>query len=127
MYTVTVEAGFSAVHRLRLQDGTLEPQHGHDWCVRIQFVRGDLDGTGMVIDFDKARSAVQSVVAKLHHGDLNNHEGLAGRNPTAEVVARYIFERLTELRLATIRRVEVTEAPGCLASYEPYSSNANTE
>ncbi len=127
MYTVSVEAYFSAVHRLRLQDGTMEPQHGHDWRVRVHFVRAEVDETGMVIDFHEARSAVQSVVAGLHHGNLNNHEDLAGRNPTAEVVARYIFERVAKLGVSTVGRVEVTEASGCVASYEPGGRNVNTE
>ncbi|MGB2986249.1 MAG: 6-carboxytetrahydropterin synthase, partial [Phycisphaerae bacterium] len=114
MYAVTVEAGFSAVHRVRLRDGTLEPQHGHDWHVRARFARAELDDAGMVIDFGNARSALQSIVAQLHHTNLNHHEDLADSNPTAEVVARYIFERLAKMGLSTVSRVEVTEAPGCV-------------
>ena len=40
MYEVSVEALFSASHRLRLYDGELEPPHGHDWRVTATF-RGD--------------------------------------------------------------------------------------
>lgn len=125
MYSVSVEVGFSAVHSVKLRDGTFESQHGHEWRVRVYFMRADVDETGMVVDFQDARSALESVTAKLHHTDLNEHAGLGGRNPTAEVVARYIFERLAELGLSTIQRVETTEAPGCVASYEPAGPNVD--
>ena len=37
MYTVSVEARFSAVHRVSLPDGGIERAHGHDWLVRVHF------------------------------------------------------------------------------------------
>lgn len=119
MFSVAVKAEFSAVHRLRLADGTLEPQHGHDWCVRAYFARPQLDDAGMVIDFQNARSLLDSALEPLHHSDLNRHEAFRGLNPTAELVARYVFERIADTEAHTIRRVEVTEAPGCVAVYEP--------
>jgi len=125
MYSVSVEARFSAVHQVRLGDGTLEPPHEHDWLVRACFSRSELDEVGMVVDFSKARSALQSVLARLDHADLNSHEGLAGKNPTAEVVARYIFDRMAEPGLSVPRRIEVTEAPGCVAAYGPAGLDEN--
>ncbi len=127
MYSVCVEATFSAVHRLRLPNGTLEPQHGHNWLVRAHFVRPELDENGMVIDFARARLGLESVVAGLNRVDLNRHEGLVGRNPTAEHVAGYVFERMVELGLSTIRRIEVTEAPGYIAGYEATVPVGNAE
>jgi 6-pyruvoyltetrahydropterin/6-carboxytetrahydropterin synthase len=108
---------FSAVHRVRLPDGTTEPLHGHDWIVRASFARNEVDATGMVIDFQDAKVALDSIVRDLHHTNLNDHDGLAGRNPTAEVIARYVFERLVEMGLLSTSRVEVTEAPGCVAAF----------
>ena len=119
MFLVIVEAEFSAVHRLRLADGTVEPQHGHDWSVRACFARPQLDDCGMVIDFQHARSLLESALEPLHHTDLNHHEAFRGLNPTAELVARYVFERIAERETHTVRRIEVTEAPGCVAVYEP--------
>ncbi len=127
MYRVIVEAGFFAVHRVRLRDGVLEPRHGHDWTVRAHFVRAELDHLGMVIDFDRARSSLQAVVAQLHSTDLNRHEALAGLNPTAEVLARYVFDRMVERGLSTLRCVEVTEAKGCVGIYEPARSSTNPD
>jgi 6-pyruvoyltetrahydropterin/6-carboxytetrahydropterin synthase len=119
MYTVSVETTFSAAHRLRLQDGTVEQQHRHEWHVRVHFARAELDENGMVIDFAVAQATLNLVVAELHGTNLNAREPLAGKNPTAETLARHIFERLCDLGLPIISRVEVAEAPGCVAVYEP--------
>ena len=117
MYTVRIEAGFCATHHVRLADGSVEPPHGHDWRVRAEFARAELDDREMVVDFEAARAALCSIVAPLHHADLNEHPGLTGRNPTAEVVARHLFDRMRALGFCDIRRVEVTEAPGCVAAF----------
>ena len=118
MYSVTVEARFLAVHRVRLSCGTLEPPHRHEWIVRASFARSELDPLDMVVDFSAVQSALRSVTAGLDHKDLNRCEELAGRNPTAEVVAGYIFQCLVDSGFSTISRVEVTEAPGCTAAFE---------
>jgi 6-pyruvoyltetrahydropterin/6-carboxytetrahydropterin synthase len=119
MYTVVVEARFSAAHRVRMPDGQLEPLHGHEWHVRAHFTRAGLDETGMVVDFCEAESALQTAVEPFDHCDLNEHAALAGLNPTAEIVAKHLFDRIKASGRGSIRRVEVTEAPGCTAIYEP--------
>ncbi len=123
MYMIVVEARFSAVHRVGLPDGTLESPHTHDWGVRACFARDKLDESGMVVDFHEAREGLASVLAQLHQADLNKLESLSGLNPTAEVVAGHVFERLRALGLSAVRRVEVTEAPGCTAIFERSGAN----
>jgi len=119
VYTVIVEGRFFAVHRVDLGDGSVEPQHGHDWMVRVHFSRPALSDAGLVIDFAEAQSAMRSVIGPLEGTDLNTFTPLRGQNPTAEVMARYIFDCVAGLRLELLRRVEVTESPGCVAAYEP--------
>jgi len=119
MYTVTIDATFSATHQLRLSDGRLEPLHGHDWHVRASFSATYLDDHGMVVDFDVAAAALHAIVKPLHHGALNEMVDFARCNPTAEAVAKFIADRLIEKGLRNVSRVEVTEAPGCIATYEP--------
>lgn len=96
----------------------MEPPHGHDWRVRACFARADLDGLEMVADFHEAQALLQEVIAPLHVNDLNAHEALGMANPTAERVARYIFDELARRGMSNVSRVEVVEAPGCTASYE---------
>lgn len=119
MFEVSVEAGFSASHRLRLYDGELEPPHGHDWRVTATF-RGDaLDSIGVLVDFVEAQKQVDEIAAQLHHTDLGDNPLLAGQNPSAEIVAKTIFDALRQSpQLASmLHGVKVTEAPGCAATY----------
>jgi 6-pyruvoyltetrahydropterin/6-carboxytetrahydropterin synthase len=118
MYRVIVEAQFSATHHIRLHDGTDEPKHGHDWNVRVTFARSALDDLGMVIDFAEAGRVLKQAIQKLHYADLNELPAFRGRNPTTEVVAQWIFERIVELGASSVERVEVTEAPGCLGVFD---------
>ncbi len=118
MFAIAVEAGFRATHSIRFADGATEDPHAHDWRVRVFIRRPRLDSLGMVADFDHVRDVLQSVVQPLEGADLNVHPALHGLNPTAEVVAKRIYDGLLELGLADLQRVEVTEAPGCMAIFE---------
>ena len=118
MFTASIEETFSATHRIRYPDGTLEPLHGHDWVVRVHFRRSLLDDHGMVIDFVKAQTILKTIVSDLQHTNLNKVEYFADLNPSAEVVAKYFFDKFEEKCTDTLDRVEVTEAPGCVAGYD---------
>ncbi len=119
MFRAIVEGRFSATHQVRLCGGELEPIHGHDWRVRLHLSVSELDEQDMVVDFHHAQSVLRSVLDRLHHSDLATCSGLAGRNPTAERVAQYVYEQVEAGGLPMISAVEVTEAPGCLAVYAP--------
>ena len=117
MYQVIVDARFTATHSIRLHDGTVEPLHGHDWVVQATFARQSLDGLGMVIDFQDARKAVLAALSRLDYGNLNELPEFQGKNPTTEVVAQWILERLGDLGFDTEVQVRLTEAPGCQAIF----------
>ena len=118
MFGIIVEKQFCATHQLRLPDGTLEPLHGHDWIVRAFCRAGRLDEFDMVLDFHVAEQALASAVAAWHHQHLNTLPAFAGRNPTAELVAFELFRLLKNKDLSALYRLEVTEAPNCIAFYE---------
>jgi 6-pyruvoyltetrahydropterin/6-carboxytetrahydropterin synthase len=120
VYEVAYETTFCATHRLTRDAQPIEPNHGHDWRVEAVAAGRDLDGLGVVIDFEHLKNAVGEVAGRFHYGDLNSHPDLAGTSPSAEVVARYFFDEVrkglgAEGRL--LRRVRVWEAPGCSATY----------
>jgi hypothetical protein len=51
---------------------------------------------------------------------MNEHAGLRGESPSAEVVARFVFHELRRTLGdggGALRRVRVWEAPGCSAVY----------
>ncbi len=119
LHSVVVESRFSATHHIRLHDGSVEPPHGHDWHVRVTFARASLDSLGMVIDFAEAGRLLKKAIEPLNYSNLNELAALRGKNPTTEVVAEWIFHRIFESGGASLAHVEVTEAPGCMAIYEP--------
>ncbi len=118
MYTVSVETTFCATHRVCFPDGTLEPLHGHDWRVLAVFAKESLDDHGMVVDFCEAGRVLGEVVAGFHHANLNELEVFSGVGPTAEVVARVVFDRVVGRGLEALSSIEITEAPGCVATYQ---------
>jgi 6-pyruvoyltetrahydropterin/6-carboxytetrahydropterin synthase len=89
------EFTFEAAHRLP----NLPPEHkcsrlhGHSFKVEVH-VRGELDPKlGWVIDFADIKKAFKPLEDRLDHYYLNEIEGLD--NPTSEVLAKWIFSRLT--------------------------------
>lgn len=80
--------------------------HGHSYAVEIH-VSGELDPQlGWVTDFADIKTAFQPVFEQLDHRYLNDVAGL--ENPTAENIARWIWDRLKS-RLPGLSRVVIHE------------------
>ena len=121
MFDVAYETTFCATHTLREDGRPIEPVHGHDWRVEVVASGDRLDRTGVVVDFEHLRKAVNEVAGRFHYGDLTGHPHFAGRSPSAEAVARYFFDEVRKAmgveKGGGLRRVRVWEAPGCSATY----------
>ncbi|TWT46173.1 6-carboxy-5,6,7,8-tetrahydropterin synthase [Phycisphaerae bacterium RAS1] len=66
--------------------------HGHSFRVDVH-VEGPLDPKrGYLIDYGEIKAAFEPLRARLDHYHLNEIEGL--ENPTSEMIARWIWERL---------------------------------
>lgn len=109
------EITFEAAHRLpNVPDGhKCARLHGHSFRVEIH-VRGPADPqTGWVIDFGDIKKAFAPVYDQLDHHYLNEVEGL--ENPTSEVLARWIWQRLKP-RLSGLCKIVVRETctSGCV-------------
>jgi 6-pyruvoyltetrahydropterin/6-carboxytetrahydropterin synthase len=96
MYVLVVREEFSAAHRLPSTGGKCEGLHGHNWKVEVQVWAEELDGSGMAIDFQDLKGLTWEVVKELDHQYLNELPAFQQRNPTAENLARYIYERVVE-------------------------------
>jgi len=58
-------------------------------------VRGELGTqTGWVVDYGDMKKALTPIIDQLDHRYLNDIPGL--ENPTSEVIARWVYERLKE-------------------------------
>lgn len=122
MYRAGVRRSFSAAHALEGHEGKCASLHGHTWTVEAVFVSRDLDRIGMSIDFDDAASLLDEAIAPYDHAFLNELDRFATENPTAENVARWIFEdlaRALESRRAGIgiEKVTVWESADACASF----------
>ena len=95
-FEVYREIFFSSAHRLRDYCGKCENIHGHNWKVRLYITRSSLDKTGFVMDFKDIDRVLKKVTDILDHKDLNELPEFAEINPTAENIARFIFEKAVE-------------------------------
>jgi 6-pyruvoyltetrahydropterin/6-carboxytetrahydropterin synthase len=87
--------GFEAAHRLPHvpDDHKCARLHGHSFRVEIH-VEGDVGAdTGWVIDFADIGRAWEPIHDQLDHRYLNEVPGL--ENPTSEVLAAWLWPRLT--------------------------------
>ena len=119
MYQIEVDGSFNATHCVQLADGRTEPVHGHDWRLTVCLSAETTDRIGFVADFDDVTQLLGRITKQLHHTHLNDHPWLAEINPTAEAVARMIFDRLAHQAAwsDSLKSVTVVEAPGCRATY----------
>lgn len=118
-YEISVKAGFSASHQLRLYDGSLEPLHGHDWTVVVTVAAGKLDAIGVVMDFHVLERRLGQVIGGFHNRHLNDVIPFVKVNPSAENVAEYIATCLELPERVWLESVEVWETPENRARVKP--------
>jgi 6-pyruvoyltetrahydropterin/6-carboxytetrahydropterin synthase len=115
MYEVKVMRDFAAAHRVEDYPGNCERLHGHNWKVEVIVSMEELDGLGMVIDFRKLKELTDRALEPLDHNYLNETPPFDEVNPTAENIARYLFDVIS--RDAKVSRVNVFETETSMASY----------
>ncbi|MBI5379483.1 MAG: 6-carboxytetrahydropterin synthase [Nitrospirae bacterium] len=104
---LTRACAFSAPHRLHAPDLTEEENrrvfgkcnnlhgHGHDYRLEVILAGPVQEATGMVCDLAELdRLLRETVVERYDHRHLNDLEEFRGRNTTAEVIVRTIWDRL---------------------------------
>jgi len=92
MYEVSVDETFAAAHNLRNYYGKCENLHGHNYKVRVVLAGKELDDTGLLYDFVHLKRVIQDVIGGLDHKYLNELPPFDTLNPSAENIARYIFD-----------------------------------
>ena len=126
-FTITVEAAFDSAHRLLGYPGDCARLHGHRWTVQTRYTAARVDHLGMTCDFKRLKQALQQVIERLDHHLLNEVLPQLA-NPTAELIARYIYgELLTEVATffvdGKLQAVTIFETPGCSVTYEEEREN----
>ncbi len=110
--------GFEAAHWLPTfpQGHKCRRMHGHSFRVEV-VVEGEVDPeSGYLVDYGEIAAAVEPLCTQLDHRCLNDIEGL--ENPTSEVLARWLWERLRP-SLPMLAEVVVQETCTARCEYRP--------
>jgi 6-pyruvoyltetrahydropterin/6-carboxytetrahydropterin synthase len=131
MFRVTREIDFCYGHRLLNYDGKCRHLHGHNGRAVIVLEAPKLDTRGMVLDFTEIKQVVsQWIDETLDHRmilcrddpavpvlqKLGEPLYLIDTNPTAENIAKLIFE-FTAQRGFPVVETHLWETPRCYATY----------
>jgi len=119
MYELIVESEFSAAHRLREYHGACERLHGHNYRVELVVAGEKLGKSGMLADFRELKETLQKAAERFDHTFLNDLAQFRKQNPTAENLARTLFEACARKmpRGVKVRSLTVWESPRCGARY----------
>ena len=132
MYKVLKEIHFCYGHRLLNYDGKCAHPHGHNGKIEIELESDELDERGMVFDFGDMKEIIQKWVDKeLDHQmilkkqdpltrvlkEMNEPVFLMNENPTAEALAKLIFDYAVSKKLP-ISKVTFWETPSSSASFK---------
>ena len=123
MFEVTIEETFAAGHALRNYRGKCENVHGHNYRCQVTVEGADLDSIGLLVDFLELKKTVHAVLDRMDHQWLNDFPPFDVLNPSAENMARYIYEQVAEglkpregVRVAAVKLWETDTAS---AIYRP--------
>jgi len=96
MFEVTIEETFAAGHALRNYHGKCENVHGHNYRCQVTLEGAELDDIGLLVDFVELKRVVHSVLDRMDHQWLNEFPPFDVLNPSAENMARYIYQQVAE-------------------------------
>jgi 6-pyruvoyltetrahydropterin/6-carboxytetrahydropterin synthase len=131
MFRVTRQIDFCYGHRLLNYEGKCRHLHGHNGRAVIAIEAASLDPRGMVLDFSDIKRVVSGWIDEnldhrmiLHRADpaveslkkLGEPLFLVDFNPTAENIARLIFE-YAQAQGFPIVECALWETPNCFATY----------
>src|SRR5712692_342530 len=124
MFQVSVEESFSAGHALRGYKGKCENPHGHNYKVRLTLEGPALDSVGLLYDFVHLKQIIHQVIQAVDHKFLNDLAPFDQLNPSAENIARYLYEEASkQMRKqpdgARIASITVSETDTTAATYWP--------
>lgn len=120
MYQLKIITSFAAAHNLTHYQGECENLHGHNWKVEVSVTAGELDKSGLGIDFKILKSETNTLLKTLDHKYLNELPPFLEVSPSSENIARYLYHALGERfnnENVTVVMVTVWESDAASASY----------
>lgn len=136
MYYLKTEQSFDSAHFLHGYHGKCANIHGHRWrvvaTIKSDKLLDDQQNRGMVIDFGDLKNDLKKLADNLDHALIIEKDSLSKKlyqalidenfkiielpfRPTAENLAKYIYDKLTATY--TIDCIDVYETPNNCANY----------
>ena len=120
MFVLKIVTDFASAHSLRDYPGDCSRLHGHNWQVEVMVSSQVLDESGIAIDFREIKKQTKAVVKRLDHQYLNEIEPFDVLNPTAENIAKYLFDEIGVLvndENVKVKEVLIWETPRSAVTY----------
>jgi 6-pyruvoyltetrahydropterin/6-carboxytetrahydropterin synthase len=124
MFEVFIEESFAAGHALRGYRGKCENPHGHNYRVRVTLEGPTLDSVGLLFDFVNLKKVMHDVIQSVDHRFLNDQPPFDTINPSAENIAKYLYDETVKqfpapANGARITSLTVWETDTTAATYRP--------
>ena len=123
MFEITVKSELEEAHFIKNYAGKCAQLHGHNWTVEAIVCGETLNELGILVDFKILKDELNKVLDLLDHKYLNELEMFAEKNPTAEIIAQEIFNRLSVAEIfdgaAKLKGIRVYETPKSCVTYLP--------
>jgi len=122
MYTIRKTFKFELAHRLNsAYSKCCLKWHGHSYKVEVFLQAKELNEDSMVMDFGELKNNIQHYIDQWDHSSLDGQ--LLGWNPTAETMAKKMYDYISNRTLVaerrvTVKKVRVHETETGYAEYE---------
>jgi 6-pyruvoyltetrahydropterin/6-carboxytetrahydropterin synthase len=96
--------------------------HGHRYEVEVTLKSSDTDETGLSCDFTLIKRKMDDILRDFDHCCLNELVAFKDSNPSAENIARQIYNRMKKIvaqfpSAVILESVTVWESPGSRVEY----------
>lgn len=131
MHTIVKQIHMCYGHRLMDYDGKCAHPHGHNGLVEVEISSDGLNEQGMVFDFTEVKNRLKEFIDReIDHQMLLREDDplvpameeigekavIMKENPTAENIARFIFQEARALSLPVVA-IRLWETPSSMAEY----------
>ena len=123
MFEVTIIKTFSSAHQLADIGGKCEELHGHNFKVEVTVGAPNLNQDGLLIDFRLVKKWLKDILDAMDHQHLNDLPFFAGKNPSSENIAHYIYTSLqpkVKKENVKVLRVKVWESENAAVTYSEW-------
>ena len=110
MYRLRVKRHFDAAHFLPGHKGQCANIHGHRWEVEVRVDAQNVGDGGMVMDFADVKFALDNIINRFDHKNLNDMPEFSVAQPTAENVAVVFLHKMNS-QIGSVTSVRVWESP----------------